>query len=76
VIGIDVGGTNTDAVLMHGKRVVAWDKSPTCDQISEGVSSAIGKVLGKSGVSASHVSFIKLGTTVRSLPTTQDFSIR
>ncbi|MBT4046367.1 MAG: hypothetical protein HOF11_22895, partial [Rhodospirillaceae bacterium] len=25
-LGIDVGGTNTDAVLMDGDRVVAWHK--------------------------------------------------
>ena len=29
-IGVDVGGTNTDAVLMQGKEVVDGYKSTTC----------------------------------------------
>ncbi|MCB0149382.1 MAG: hypothetical protein KDE01_17250, partial [Caldilineaceae bacterium] len=27
-IGIDVGGTNTDAVLMDGRTVAGWAKAP------------------------------------------------
>ena len=36
-IGIDVGGTNTDAVLMDGTRVVGSTKTPTTAKVSEGI---------------------------------------
>ncbi|MFS8571317.1 MAG: hydantoinase/oxoprolinase N-terminal domain-containing protein, partial [Thermaerobacter sp.] len=32
-VGIDVGGTNTDAVLMEGDRVVAKVKVPGTDDL-------------------------------------------
>ena len=37
-IGIDVGGTNTDAVIMDGERVVASFKAPTSPDVMTGVS--------------------------------------
>ncbi|WP_255139562.1 hydantoinase/oxoprolinase N-terminal domain-containing protein [Streptomyces somaliensis] len=40
-IGIDVGGTNTDAVLMDGDRVVAAVKSPTTDDVTAGIVTAL-----------------------------------
>ena len=36
-IGIDVGGTNTDAVIMDGERVVASQKAPTSPDVMTGV---------------------------------------
>lgn len=36
-IGIDVGGTNTDAVLVENERVLASIKTPTTDDITGGV---------------------------------------
>ena len=39
-IGVDVGGTNTDAALMDGAMVLASVKSPTTDDIACGVISS------------------------------------
>ena len=33
-IGIDVGGTNTDAVLMQGRQVLAEVKTPTTPDVT------------------------------------------
>jgi N-methylhydantoinase A/oxoprolinase/acetone carboxylase beta subunit len=37
-IGIDVGGTNTDADIMDGERVIASFKAPTSPDVMSGVS--------------------------------------
>jgi N-methylhydantoinase A/oxoprolinase/acetone carboxylase beta subunit len=44
-IGIDVGGTNTDAVLMDGRRVLAKVKALTTADVTGGISSALGALL-------------------------------
>ena len=44
-IGVDVGGTNTDAVLMEGRTVMATHKAPTSANISGGIVNAISEVL-------------------------------
>lgn len=62
-IGVDVGGTNTDAVLMDGSRVVAWTKQPTSADVEGGVAAAIGTVLRESGVGAPRVTSVMIGTT-------------
>ncbi len=36
-IGIDVGGTNTDAVLLNGDVVAAKIKTPTTDDVMSGI---------------------------------------
>ncbi len=36
-IGIDVGGTNTDAVIIEDGRVVAAAKTPTTEDVTGGV---------------------------------------
>ncbi|KAG1692270.1 putative D-/L-hydantoinase subunit A [Nymphon striatum] len=41
VIGVDVGGTNTDAVLMEKNKVIAWAKHFTTDDVTTGVIYAI-----------------------------------
>src|SRR3546814_20442544 len=40
-IGVDVGGTNTDAVLIDGLRIVASSKQPTTADVSGGVAADI-----------------------------------
>jgi N-methylhydantoinase A/oxoprolinase/acetone carboxylase beta subunit len=44
-IGIDVGGTNTDAVLVADRRVVAAVKVPTTDDVTGGVVHALRELL-------------------------------
>jgi N-methylhydantoinase A/oxoprolinase/acetone carboxylase beta subunit len=62
-IGVDVGGTNTDAVLIEGRRVVASTKRPTSPDVSAGVASAIAGVLAEAGVTADAVQAVMIGTT-------------
>jgi N-methylhydantoinase A/oxoprolinase/acetone carboxylase beta subunit len=62
-IGVDVGGTNTDAVLIAGGRVVASTKQPTSADVSGGVTAAIGAILLEAGVSATDVGGVMIGTT-------------
>ena len=40
-IGVDVGGTNTDAVVMKGNKFLGGAKSPTTEDILTGVENAI-----------------------------------
>lgn len=62
-LGVDVGGTNTDAVLMEGGDVVAWTKRPTTGDVGSGIAAAIGAVLDQAGVRAAAVSSVMIGTT-------------
>ena len=49
-LGIDVGGTNTDAVIVNERReVVAEIKQPTTDDVYDGIIHAIREVLKNSG---------------------------
>ena len=64
ILGVDVGGTFTDAALLAGDRLVTG-KSPTTprDQ-SEGVMAAVEEALGGAGASASDVERFVHGMTV------------
>ncbi|MBW7836657.1 MAG: hydantoinase/oxoprolinase family protein [Sphingomonadales bacterium] len=62
-IGIDVGGTNTDAVLMDGRRVVAWAKRPTTRPVEDGIIAAMTAVIGDSSVATSAIQAVMIGTT-------------
>lgn len=62
-IGVDVGGTNTDAVLIEGRRVIASTKRPTSPDVSTGVASAITAVLTEAGIAAQTVQAVMIGTT-------------
>jgi len=62
-IGIDVGGTNTDAVLMDGPRVVSWYKTPTTPDVSSGIISALEHVLNESQVASHRILGVMIGTT-------------
>ena len=49
-IGVDVGGTNTDAVLMRGNDLIAQAKSPTTPDVTSGIAASIRGVMdGKGG---------------------------
>ncbi len=62
-IGIDVGGTNTDAVVMDGERVEAGVKVPTTGDVMSGVVEALRSVLKASGVEPAAVDVVMIGTT-------------
>ncbi len=62
-IGIDVGGTNTDAVLMLGREVVAETKQSTTSDVTSGVSSAIKSILDASSVRPASIDAVMVGTT-------------
>ncbi|RDD44862.1 Hydantoin utilization protein A [Trichoplax sp. H2] len=47
IIGVDVGGTNTDAVIIREGNVFAWAKSPTSDNVTTGVINAITTCINK-----------------------------
>ena len=48
-VAIDVGGTNTDAVLMEGRTVVGWHKAPTSPDVTSGIVAALEAVIGGAG---------------------------
>jgi N-methylhydantoinase A/oxoprolinase/acetone carboxylase beta subunit len=62
-IGIDVGGTNTDAVLMDGLTVVAKIKTPTTEDVTSGITTALKHVLETSGTPTAAIAGVMIGTT-------------
>ena len=69
-VGIDVGGTNTDAVLVAGRhdedvRVVATVKTPTTEDVTTGVLTAIGELLAAApdGFERGEITAVMIGTT-------------
>ena len=63
-LGIDVGGTNTDAVLIDENRAVVADiKYPTSPDIYDGILGAMRAVLAVSGVDPKEIRQAMLGTT-------------
>jgi N-methylhydantoinase A len=64
LIGVDVGGTFTDAVLALDGRVITAKAPTTPDDQSEGVLAAIEAALAKAGADAGQVEEFSLGMTV------------
>ena len=62
-IGIDVGGTNTDAVIMDGTNVIAGVKAGTTGDVMTGVVNALKAVLEASKMDAAAVDVVMIGTT-------------
>ena len=63
-LGIDVGGTNTDAVLIDEKmEVIAEIKRPTSEDVYSGIVGAIRAVLDDSGIDPGQIRQAMLGTT-------------
>jgi N-methylhydantoinase A/oxoprolinase/acetone carboxylase beta subunit len=62
-IGVDVGGTNTDAVVMQGRSVLASVKVPTTREVNEGLFEALGAVLNAAGLAPSEIGLVVIGTT-------------
>ena len=64
LLGVDVGGTFTDAVLATGGRLVTAKAPTTPDDQSEGVMAAVGAALERAGARASDVAAFAHGMTV------------
>ena len=62
-IGIDVGGTNTDAVLMDGAAVISSTKTPTTANVSAGIAKALRGVIADSGIDSARIDGVMIGTT-------------
>ena len=56
-IGIDVGGTNTDGVLLEGERVVETIKTPTTDDVLGGIRTVL------DGIPHHDIGAVVIGTT-------------
>ena len=61
-IGIDVGGTNTDAVLLDGDQVAHAVKTPTTADVTSGIVKALSLLITGTGLAAP-VTAIMIGTT-------------
>src|SRR6201997_1534075 len=62
-IGIDVGGTNTDAVLIDGDRVLVAVKTATTADVLGGVRTALSKLLDETASGPGHITAVVIGTT-------------
>jgi len=62
-IGIDVGGTNTDAVLLEEGRVVHGVKTPTTPDVTAGIVSALAELAGHPEVARGGIDGVVIGTT-------------
>ncbi|GBC69350.1 Acetophenone carboxylase gamma subunit [archaeon HR01] len=63
-IGIDVGGTHTDAVIVSDKNeIVAADKTNTTPDPTDGIVESLDLVLKSSGVDVDEISHVMIGTT-------------
>ena len=61
-IGVDVGGTNTDAVVMYGGEVAAWTKVATTRDVTSGIVAALNEVVAGAPETRS-VDAVMIGTT-------------
>ncbi len=63
-IGIDVGGTHTDAVLLDQyNQVISETKSPTTEDVSIGIYTAMRKIIDDAKVPREQIKYAMLGTT-------------
>ncbi|MBX5464691.1 MAG: hydantoinase/oxoprolinase family protein, partial [Clostridia bacterium] len=63
-LGIDVGGTNTDAVILDEEhRVLAKAKTPVTPDVVGGIRTVVAEVLRGSGVDPAAITHAMLGTT-------------
>ena len=61
-IGVDVGGTNTDAVLMDGTQLLGATKAPTTGDVTSGIVAAISELLAQEP-RGRQVGAVMVGTT-------------
>jgi len=62
-IGIDVGGTNTDAVLLDDRRIAGRVKTATTGDVTGGILEALRRLLADTGVGRGEIDAVMIGTT-------------
>lgn len=63
-IGIDVGGTNTDAVVLDtDDQVIAKIKVPTTPDTTTGITNAVGELCGSNKIDPETITHVMIGTT-------------
>ena len=71
-VGVDVGGTNTDAVAVdmalaakadRDRAVIAFKKVPTTPDATSGIESAVRAVIESASISATRIASVTVGTT-------------
>lgn len=67
-LGVDIGGTNTDAVILRDNQVLGWFKARTTEgDVREGLEEAIKGAVAQAseahGIKAGDISLCMLGTT-------------
>ncbi|KAL2831469.1 hypothetical protein BDW59DRAFT_131114 [Aspergillus cavernicola] len=64
-IGVDVGGTNTDAVLiaLDSMTIIASHKSPTTPDVTTGITNAVREIITTANVSLASIGCVIIGTT-------------
>lgn len=64
IIGVDIGGTNTDAVVVdNDNQIIACKKTTTTDSIEEGFTTVLKEVLNLSQRPVQEISGVFVGTT-------------
>jgi N-methylhydantoinase A/oxoprolinase/acetone carboxylase beta subunit len=62
-VGVDVGGTNTDAVVVDDARVLGACKSPTTPDVTTGIVKAVSAALAAARLAPSALQAVMIGTT-------------
>jgi len=62
-IGVDVGGTNTDAVLVEDDRVIESVKTPTTEDVTTGVADSLRHLVECLGGAVGRLDAVMIGTT-------------
>ena len=62
-VGVDVGGTNTDAVLLDEGSVRSKLKTPTTEDVTTGITTALSHILKEGKANTSDIAAVMIGTT-------------
>ena len=62
-IGVDVGGTNTDAVVMVGRDILAAVKVTTSSDVTTGLMQALREAQKQAAIAPADVALVVIGTT-------------
>ncbi len=62
-IGVDVGGTNTDAVIIGADGVIGWQKTPTTEDVYSGIVAAISTAIDSGSADKAAIDSVMIGTT-------------